>query len=54
MIAGRDDYAELLDRARAEYREDGTLATDTYMALSSAGYFPESLIETFEEENTIG
>lgn len=46
------ERADLIEIARAEYREQGVLATDTYMALSAAGWLPEALIESFEEGET--
>lgn len=43
---------ELIERARAEWEDDGVLSTDTYMALNNAGFLPEALIESFEEGET--
>lgn len=41
----------VVNQARTEYASQGVLSVDTYMALSNAGYTPESLIEEFEEEH---
>lgn len=32
-----DDDCQLLEAARYEFAKDGTLSTDTYMALNNAG-----------------
>lgn len=40
----------IVEDARNEYMEQGTFATDTYMALNNAGFNPDILMAQFEEE----
>lgn len=42
--------ADIIEQAREEYRETGTLAVDTFMKLTGAGFNGSVLMAQFETE----
>ena len=44
------DMPDLIEEARTEYEESGTLATDTYIGLNNAGFNADILLAQFAGE----
>ena len=49
--SGTSEHNDVLDRALAEFNEDGTFHTDTYMALREEGVDPDIYLAQLQGSN---